>query len=172
MVLAEAFNDNNFAVLNDLNAFGGEHDDNDNPTGRTLNRLLAVVHGNDNDPSASGLIQGLIIPTETPTPWVVLEAAAIASALKSFPLQHVSAVGVSAVSDEVAAELWGDIVTDSGYLNAGKGYMKHPSYHYDKHTGVCDFREMSYNFGWNRHARHVQAGNLENQLGRVVARHC
>lgn len=128
-----------------------EHRDN-RPTGTVLNRLLAVTHVEDVK-SAVDLIRGLVIMGEAEPP-TVLDSAAVASALKSAPLAGVSAVGVSAVSDTVAAEIWGEIVNTNRTTmdGAGKGYMLHPAYHYDEDLGVCDRRERSCDFGWNSNA--------------------
>ena len=96
-----------------------QEDDEGTPTSRVLNRLLAVTHV-ENANVAVDLFTGLVIPSDTPS--TVLDAAVIAAALKSAPIAAVSAVGVSAVSDAVAAKLWVDAV------------------------------ESSCNFGWDNHA--------------------
>lgn len=134
------------------------HADEGAPTGRVLNRLLAVTHV-ENVHFAEHLFKGLVIPTEIHPP-VTLSAEVMATILQIAPIPAVGAVGVSAVSDEVAAELWDEIVrTDSHSMdNSGKGYMTHPAYHYDEHDGVWECPERSCNFGWGAHAEHTQQG--------------
>lgn len=145
--------------------------DDGNPTGAVLNRLLAVVHVEDAR-LALDLIKGLVILGEDHPPSVVLDAAAVASSLKSTPLNNVSAVGVSAVSDVVAAELWAEIVSAERTTmdGAGKGYMLHPAYYFYEDEGVCVHLEQSAAFGWNSHAVHALQGKRPGQRGSALAR--
>ena len=95
-----------------------EQADDGSPTGHVINRLLAVAHAEQDAKTADSLFRGLVIPTEIHPP-IMLNAAVVAATLVSrpAPCSGVCAVGVSAVSDKVAAELWGEIVsTDRDFM--------------------------------------------------------
>tara|TARA_B100001778_G_C18544779_1_gene610038 strand:- start:305 stop:967 length:663 start_codon:yes stop_codon:yes gene_type:complete len=66
------------------------------------------------------------------------------------PPPFITAVGISAVSDEFMMALWSDIIAEEpGALEGkGKGYMVHPMWMRMPDAEWLTVREQSFNFGW------------------------
>ena len=69
------------------------------------------------------------------------------------PPRFVTAVGVSAVSDEFMMKLWGDIISEEPDTLDGKGlgYMVHPMWMRMPDGGWATVREQSCIFGWEKY---------------------
>jgi len=121
------------------------------PQGSTQvhNTLVAVVHA-DGFVFAPDCINDLLVD-ESAFLMPRLDAATVASALKGQPRPFVSAVGVSAVSEQFAAEVWGEIVAiDRQWMDgAGGGFGRHPSWQWDAADKAWDCRERSAEYGWH-----------------------
>jgi hypothetical protein len=66
------------------------------------------------------------------------------------PPPFITAVGISAVSDEFMMALWKEIIAEEPDTlhGKGKGYMVHPMWMRIVDHGWYTVREQSYNFGW------------------------
>lgn len=66
------------------------------------------------------------------------------------PPLFITAVGISAVSDEFMMMLWSEIIAEEPNTldGKGKGYMVHPMWMRFADHGWNDIREQSFNFGW------------------------
>lgn len=66
------------------------------------------------------------------------------------PPPFITAVGISAVSDEFMMKLWSEIIAEKPYTleGKGKGWMAHPMWIRMLDAEWLDVRERSFNFGW------------------------
>lgn len=126
----------------------------DEDSGEKKNEVLVVIH---DDACNNGWLfdnattdeDELLILEEHKTSAPVLSAEAVCEKLKSSVIpKGILSIGVSAVSMDLAAEVWAEIITPhrSWMDGEGKGYMVHPmfSWHIDS---VIQMRETSFRFG-------------------------
>ena len=92
----------------------------------------------------------VVLDENPPCPEMEVNADIFKDIVKDVPSPpFITAVGISAVSDEFMMALWRDIISEEPNTldGKGKGYMRHPMWMRFLH-GWSTIRETSFNFGW------------------------
>ena len=93
----------------------------------------------------------VVLDENPPCPELEVNADIFKEIVKDVPPPpFITAVGISAVSDEFMMVLWSEIIAkEPDTLDGkGKGYMVHPMWMRFGDQGWNDVREQSFNFGW------------------------
>lgn len=93
----------------------------------------------------------VVLDENPPCPELEVDADIFKEIVKDVPPPpFITAVGISAVSDEFMMVLWSEIIAEEPNTldGKGKGYMVHPMWRHFGDHGWHDVREQSFNFGW------------------------
>ena len=95
--------------------------------------------------------QLVVLDENPPCPELEVDADIFKEIVKDVPPPpFITAVGISAVSDEFMMALWSEIIAEepNALDGKGEGYMVHPMWVRFGDQGWNDVREQSCNFGW------------------------
>ena len=93
----------------------------------------------------------VVLDENPPCPELEVSADIFKEIVKDVPPPpFITAVGISAVSDDFMMALWSEIISEvpNTLDGKGKGYMVHPMWIRIPDAEWLDIREQSFNFGW------------------------